>query len=226
MWTVDDEIRDELGALAKEAQHDEAWNERATAVLKRAEEMIYKEQNILFPICAVNFSEQEWYGIYRDAKDYADCLTVTKESWPDAEKAAAPAQTPVQGEIIMPGGHLTPAQLTALLNTIPMEITFVDADNINRFFNEGPKVFKRPGMAIDREVFSCHPPKIEPMVRQIIDDFRSGKRDEVPVWMEKGGKTMLVRYFAVRDTEGNYLGTAELVQDMEFAKEHFMNRTN
>ena len=64
------------------------------------------------------------------------------------------------------------------------------------------------------------------MVRQIIDDFRSGKRDEVPVWMEKGGKTMLVRYFAVRDSEGNYLGTAELVQDMEFAKEHFMNRTN
>jgi len=226
MWTVDDEIRDELGALAKETQHDAAWNERATAVLKRTEEMIYKEQNILFPICAVNFSEQEWYGIYRDAKDYADCLTVTKESWPDAEKAAAPAQTPVQGEIVMPGGHLTPAQLTALLNTIPMEITFVDADNINRFFNEGPKVFKRPGMAIDRVVFSCHPPKIEPMVRQIIDDFRSGKRDEVPVWMEKGGKTMLVRYFAVRDTEGNYLGTAELVQDMEFAKEHFMNRTN
>ena len=126
----------------------------------------------------------------------------------------------------MPGGHLTPAQLTALLNTIPMEITFVDADNINRFFNEGPKVFKRPGMAIDRVVFSCHTPKIEPMVRQIIDDFRSGKRDEVPVWMEKGGKTMLVRYFAVRDSEGNYLGTAELVQDMEFAKEHFMNRTN
>ncbi|MDD6369753.1 PAS domain-containing protein, partial [Galactobacillus timonensis] len=83
-----------------------------------------------------------------------------------------------------------------------------------------------PGMAIDREVFSCHPPKIEPMVRQIIDDFRSGKRDEVPVWMEKGGKTMLVRYFAVRDAKGNYLGTAELVQDMEFAKEHFMNQTN
>lgn len=112
-------------------------------------------------------------------------------------------------------------QLTALLNTIPLEITFVDDNNINRFFNEGPKVFKRPGMAIDREVFSCHPPKIEPMVRRIIDDFRNNRRDEVPVWMEKGGRAMLVRYKAVRDKSGKYIGTVELVQDMEFAKEHF-----
>ena len=121
----------------------------------------------------------------------------------------------------MPGGHLTRKQLIALLNTIPMEITFVDAQDINRFFNEGPKVFKRPGMALDREVFSCHPPKIEPMVRAILEDFRAGKRDRVPVWTEKGGRTMLVTYLAVRDREGTYLGTVELVQDMEFAREHF-----
>ena len=103
-----------------------------------------------------------------------------------------------------------------------MEISFVDADNINRFFNEGSKVFKRPGMVIDREVFSCHPPKIEPMVRGIIDDFRNGRRDVVPVWMEKAGRTMLVQYMAVRDRTGKYIGTVELVQDMEFAKEHFL----
>ena len=221
MWTVDDEIRDELGALEKETEHGGAWNKRMEAVLKRAEEMIYKEQNILFPICAVNFEESEWYGIYRDSKDYADCLGVSRKIWEEAEQTEAPSQNQASGEIVMPGGHMTLEQLTALLNTIPMEITFVDADNFNRFFNEGPKVFKRPGMAIDREVFSCHPPKIEPMVRQIIDDFRAGRRDSVPVWMEKGGRTMLVKYMAVRDSQGKYLGTVELVQDMEFAKEHF-----
>ena len=108
-----------------------------------------------------------------------------------------------------------------MLNTIPLEISFVDADNINRYFNEGPKVFKRPQMAIDREVFSCHPPKIEPMVRAIISDFRNGKRSQVPVWMEKNGRTMLVTYMAVRDSEGQYVGTMEIVQDMEFARKHF-----
>lgn len=123
----------------------------------------------------------------------------------------------------MPGGHVTLEQMTALLNTIPLEITFVDDNNINRYFNEGPKLFKRPAMAIDREVFSCHPPKIEPMVRTIIEDFRNGVRDEFPVWVEKQGKTMLVKYMAVRDKDGKYLGTAEFVQEMDFAKEHFQN---
>lgn len=220
MWTVDDEIRDELAELSKLDAHTPAWEERLRAVLQRAEEMIYKENNILFPICSVNFSETEWHGIYRDSLDYADCLGVKAEVWPEAATpaAAAPAS---EGEIVMPGGHMTLEQLTALLNTIPLEISFVDADNYNRFFNEGPKVFKRPGMAIDRDVFSCHPPKIEPMVRSIIDDFRNDRRDSVPVWMQKNGRIFLVTYMAVRDKTRKYLGTVEIVQDMEFAKEHF-----
>ena len=221
MWTVDDEIRDELAALCRSAQRDADWKARVLAVLQRAEEMIYKEKNILFPICAVNFSQAEWQGIYRDAKDYADCLGVQGETWTAAEQAQPEVPAPAAGEIVLPGGRLTPEQLRALLNTIPMEITFIDAENINRFFNEGPKVFKRPAMALGREVFSCHPPKIEPMVRAIIDDFRHNRRDSVPVWMDKGGRTVLVTYMAVRDEQGEYLGTVELVQDMEFAKEHF-----
>ena len=93
--------------------------------------------------------------------------------------------------------------------------------NINRYFNEGFKVFKRPGMALDRDVFSCHPPKIEPMVRSIIDSFRSGKADRVQEWVEKDGHLMLVQYMAVRDQQGNYLGTVELDQNMDIAREHF-----
>lgn len=224
MWTVDDEIRDEFARLMKEDNHNEKWNQRLEAVLKRIEDMIYKEQNILFPNCAVNFTEDEWIGIYHDSKDYAVCFGVENEIWDKAENIStktAKKSEYSKEEIVMPGGHLTIEQLTALLNTIPLEISFIDDNNINRFFNEGPKVFKRPGMAIDREVFSCHPPKIEPMVRGIIDDFRNNKRDSVQVWMEKGGRSMLVTYMAVRDKDGNYIGTVELVQDMEFAKEHF-----
>ncbi len=222
MWTVDDEIRAELGAVMNARERGDAWEERRDAVLKRAEEMIYKEQNILFPICAVNFTEYEWFEIYRDSKDYDKCFGVVNGEWKKAEDALAKeAVKPIDGEIVMPGGHMTLQQLTALLNTIPVEITFIDADDINRFFNEGPKAFKRPGMAIDRDVFSCHPPKIEPMVRAIIDEFKSGKRDSVTRWANKNGRTMLVQYFAVRDRDGSYIGTAEFVQDMEFAKEYF-----
>lgn len=221
MWTVDDEIRDEYSALMRESQRGDEWNKRLRAVLKRIEEMVHKEQNILFPICAVNFTKEEWMGIYRDAKDYIVCFGVEDIHWQEAEDQEIVRENSGKDEIVLPGGHMTLEQLTALLNTVPLEITFIDVDNINRFFNEGPKVFKRPSMALDREVFSCHPPKIEPMVRAIIDDFRHGRKDRVPVWMEKGGRTMLVTYMAVRDKTGKYVGTAEFVQDMEFAKEHF-----
>ncbi len=226
MWTVDDEIRDELGKLAKLASFDKDWYSRFEKVLTRAEEMIYKEKNILFPICAEYFSAEEWYSVYEDSKDYSTVFDVKPETWNEAEasveeKKKKSQEALMNGEIVMPGGHMTVEQLTALLNTIPLEISFIDENNINRYFNEGPKVFKRAGMAIDREVFSCHPPKIEPMVRAILDSFRDGTKDSVPVWMEKNGRTMLVTYMAVRDRSKNYLGTVELVQDMEFAKEHF-----
>ena len=85
MWTVDDEIRDDLGILMKESPRSADWNTRLDGVLKRAEEMIYKEQNILFPICAVNFTEDEWKGIYQDAKDYAVCFGAEPEVWDRAE---------------------------------------------------------------------------------------------------------------------------------------------
>ena len=253
------------------------------AVRNRMEEMIYKEENILFPMCALQFQKEEWIQIYFDSKDYEACFSVENSTWKEAEEcgntpekwraveAAGESErekfgkeaseehsgdfhnvalpqdagkmledllrrveslegksgnrgefpSARDGEIIMPGGHLKKNELIAMLNTLPVEITFVDKDNINRFFNEGPKVFKRPQMAIDREVFSCHPPKVEPMVRMIIGNFRDGKEDEVPIWMEKGGKPFLVRYMAVRDKEQNYVGTLEAVTDMTEVKEHF-----
>lgn len=220
MWTVDDEIRDELAELAKISEFTEDLKNRFSKVLIRMDEMIYKEKNILFPICAVNFTEEEWAGIYFDSKDYKDCFGVENGIWNDAKKTGRKINETAD-EIVMPGGHMNLEQLTALLNTIPMEITFIDDNNINRYFNEGPKVFKRPAMAIDRDVFSCHPPKIERMVRAILDDFRNGKRDCVPVWMEKDGRTVLVTYMAVRNADGAYLGTVEIVRDMEDAKAHF-----
>ena len=76
-------------------------------------------------------------------------------------------------------------------------------------------------MALGREVYSCHPPKIEQQVRRIIEEFRAGTMDRVPIWMDKNGRKMLVTYYAVRNAEKEYLGTLELVQDMEFARNYF-----
>ena len=224
MWTVDDDIRDGFGRLARAKSIDDAWYEEFDGLLTRAQEMIYKEQNILFPICAENFSTEEWYQIYKDTAQYEEIFGVKRTVWTEAEAALATQITKASGDdntIALIGGSLTVDQLNAMLNTMPMEVTFVDHEDINRYFNDGEKVFKRPTTAIGRDVYSCHPPKIEPIVRGIIESFRKGERDNVAVWLEKVGRPFYVNYMAVRDQNNNYLGTLELVQDMQFAKDHF-----
>ena len=224
MWTVDGDIRDGFGRLARAKSIDDAWYEEFDGLLTRAQEMIYKEQNILFPICAENFSAEEWYQIYKDTEQYEEIFGVERVAWAEAEAALATQTTNASGDdntIALIGGSLTVDQLNAMLNTMPMEVTFVDHEDINRYFNDGEKVFKRPTTAIGRDVYSCHPPKIEPIVRGIIESFRKGERDNVAVWLEKVGRPFYVNYMAVRDQNNNYLGTLELVQDMQFAKDHF-----
>lgn len=220
MWTTDIDIRNGINRLCKSEKKDEKWKEDVGKLLTMLDDMIYKEENILFPNCAVNFSVEDWQNIYNDSKDYDVCFGVKNATWVGVKKTKEKAA--IEGDIIkINGGTLSLNQLEAMLNTIPLEITFVDEDNINRYFNEGHKVFKRPVTAIGREVFSCHPPKVGIMVRRIIDEFRNGSLDSVPVWMEKAGRTMLVTYLAVRDENDGYIGTLELIQDMEFAKEYF-----
>ncbi|MDD7364985.1 MAG: DUF438 domain-containing protein [Olsenella sp.] len=266
MWGVDDEIRAEFGTLASAQQRDDAWAERLDAVLTRAEEMVYKEANILLPLCAQNFTGDEWLQMYADLKGYDLCLVEDAGTWGAgeefcrrrAERAAATlgekdvagekdiapagaasatgavagdaaatgagaAGSAVPGEVRLPTGSMSAAQLDALLNTIPLELTFVDDANINRYWNDDgeKKLFKRPESALGREVWSCHPPKVQEMVRQVIGALRSGEQDSVDVWMEKDGEPVLVRYMAVRNREGAYLGTLEAVQRMGFARDHF-----
>ena len=224
MWTVDGDIRDQLGDLAKSSQSVDDWYRRFDELLTRAQEMIYKEQNILFPICAENFSTEEWNQIYKDTAENEEIVGVKRTAWTEAETALATQTTKASGDdntIALIGGSLTVDQLNAMLNTMPMEVTFVDHEDINRYFNDGEKVFKRPTTAIGRDVYSCHPPKVEPIVRGIIDSFRKGDRDNVAVWLEKQGRPFYVNYMAVRDQNNNYIGTLELVQDMQFAKDHF-----
>jgi len=233
MWGVDDEIRDELKVLADVNNTLPNFTERLDRLLTRAEEMIYKENNILFPLCTQNFSETDWMHIYYELSAYDRILSDERPIWDAAEKRRGESQercskemklTTEEGRFIpLNSGHMTPVQIEAVLNTIPMELSFIDNQDLNRFFNSGKekKLFKRPDDAVDREVFSCHPPKYAAMARQIIHYLRTGAKDSVDVWMNKHGEPVFVRYMAVRDKNGDYIGTLECVQKMGFAREYF-----
>ncbi|MGI6754897.1 MAG: DUF438 domain-containing protein [Atopobiaceae bacterium] len=224
MWAKDGEIKSALSACKQSASDDTAWYDTVSAAVMSAHEMCFKERNILLPTCEKEFSPEEWMGLWRDMQDYDVCFGVEYGHWEEAERAAQTlcATDGADAErIVIGSGSLKLAELEAMLNTIPAELTFVDANNINRYFNQGHKLFKRPQTALGRDVFSCHPPKAQAMVKQILSQLKSGERDEVAIWMEREDKPRWIRYIAVRDSAQNYVGCLEVVQDMSAAKEHF-----
>jgi len=227
MWGVDDEIRDELHRLCKNPSDDDEWIERMQKVLTREREMIYKENNILFPLCANHFNDDEWQEIRTEIEDYRPCLLSKYPTWAKHTHGHPLYQvTRSEGEIQLSTGKVSVAQLEAMLNTMPYEITFIDKDNINSYFNQqkDEKLFKRPLMALGRNAFDCHPPMVQPMVRRLLDGFQKGDSNSFEIWGEKGGHDVLIRYLAVRDDAGNYLGTMECVQVMDSAKKHYSSQ--
>lgn len=214
MWSVDDDIKSELAKVIKN-------NLNGKEIAKKIEEMVYKENNILFPICAVNFSKEEWYQIYFDSLDYDDCFGIENKRYDDAIENMEEFEIDETEIIRLPTGNLSYRELKTMLNTIPIEITLIDKLNINRYFNDSHKIFKRGLMALNREVFSCHPPKVEPMVKSIIDSFKMNLKDSVEVMLMKNDKPYLVTYMALRDNF-EYIGTIELVYDLSYFKKYLI----
>ncbi|MDO5725854.1 MAG: DUF438 domain-containing protein [Tissierellia bacterium] len=216
MWTTDDNIRDKINRAIKKVESNKLNEEFLKELLKDIRQMVVREEDILFSLCAFNFTKEEWAQIYIDMKEYENFYQIEEYRWEYGENFSESDLEKIDGEIVLPGGSFTAEELRAILNTIPMEITFVDRNDINKFFNEGPKDFKRPKMAIGRNVYSCHPPIVEKMARKIIDDFKNNVKDEVKIKMNKDGANVLVSYHALRNENGEYLGTMELVQNIDF----------
>lgn len=118
--------------------------------------------------------------------------------------------------IAMPTGDLDLNQLTGLFSVLPVDVTFVDANDIVRWFSDnGERIFPRTRAVIGRAVVNCHPPKSMDKVQNILDDFRSGAQDHADFWIDlHGTKKVYIRYFAVHDTKGTYLGCLEVSQDI------------
>ena len=182
-------------------------------------DMITKEDNILFPLCLDTLTEEEWYEVYRQSPEIGFCLYDPKDEWrPSGDVSGRkPEGAPEPGgdRIILPTGSLSVVELISLLNTIPLDITYVDADDTVRFFTQGKdRIFTRSRAIIGRRVQQCHPPASVPTVQKILDDFRSGKQDRASFWIDRTGRFILIEYYALRDASGGYLGTIEVSEDL------------
>ncbi|MEM3400200.1 MAG: PAS domain-containing protein [Candidatus Micrarchaeia archaeon] len=119
-------------------------------------------------------------------------------------------------EIKFEAGKLSHEEIQAILEAVPIDISFVDSNNVVKYFNKLSKsrIFVRPKEAIGRRVQQCHPQKSLHAVNQIIEDFRNGKRDVAEFWINVKGRFVHIRYFAIRNASGKYLGCLEVTQDI------------
>ena len=219
MWGVDDEIRALLKDAAKlAAQGSAETGAKLTEALTRVEEMIFKEENILIPMLIDTLSAEEWSSVAAESGEIGFCMIAPPPVWrakavPAAETAAPTA--PANGSVQLPTGFLSVPELSRLLDTLPIDITFVGADDTVRYFSQGSeRVFPRTKAIIGRNVKNCHPPASVHIVEGIIADFKSGKKDHEDFWIKLGDKFVYIRYFAVRDEAGSYLGVLEVTQDI------------
>ena len=234
MWNEDDEIKKEIGTLTQAVTEDAdnvlIYKGRIAAVTKKAREMVYKEEQILFPLCLRFFTDEEWLRIYRDFPEMGMAFVEKPAKWEDGERwtaaelAKVTEQEILAGKIQLPTGELTVKQLSAILALLPLDLTFIDAEEKLRFFiNEG-RVFPRPLAALGRDVAECHPPHIVPVVKNLVADFKAKKRSSLEVARYIMGKPILVKYMAVYDETGAYMGTLEAVQDCSRILEKFAHR--
>lgn len=259
MWGVHDEIRARLKGLGNGLQQERLeWVASGGAALARSlTEMVYKEDNILFPLAMQNLTLAEWrearfgedelgYAFVEPEGDFP--LPRAFESLPQVEPSGAGVAGPgttaqsesvgtksiplpiaslpnlatplspgarAQGFLDLGTGRLSLEQVDMVLRHLPVDLSFVDADGYVRYYSEtADRIFPRTPGAIGRHVENCHPPKSVHMVKEILRAFSAGERDVAEFWIEMGGKFIHIRYFAVRNPEGEFLGTLEVSQDV------------
>jgi len=245
MWGKHDEIREQLKASieALEPGSITTKEELMSVVvlllgpaIEAVESMIMKEEEILIPMCLEKFTEENWYQIYLETPVYGYCLYDTRDEWKPGEDVVENLKKSQQEEggpavsgvsysdgapIRLSSGSFDMKELEALFVTIPIDITYVDANDKVKFFSHSPnRVFERNRSIIGRDVRLCHPPGSVNIVEQILVDFKSGKENQAKFWLSNFmGRFVYIEYTALRGKDNEYLGVIEVTQDItEFRK--------
>ncbi|WP_178018915.1 DUF438 domain-containing protein [uncultured Paenibacillus sp.] len=230
MWGIDDGIRmmikETKGKLASGSADRETILMDLERIVKEVNEMIFKEENILLPMALEKLTEDEWVSIARESDQIGFCLAAPEREWipervplplsdGEAERAAQEGTGVPQGFVKFETGVLSMEQLEAVMNHLPVDLTFIDENDVVRYFSHGKeRIFARTKAVIGRTVQNCHPPQSVHVVNQLLEDFKAGRKDAEDFWIPVKDKFVYIRYFAVRGEDGRYLGTLEFTQNI------------
>lgn len=225
MWGKHDQIRGLLKNCTEVLRSTEKINaEDANAtiefvvnpVTKLVDEMIYKEESILFPMALDTLSEEDWWQVYKQSDEIGYCIFAPTNEWkPENFSGEFFSDVVDVSKIKLPTGMFNLNELNSIFNTMPFDLTFVDNDDNVKFFSHGTdRVFQRSKAILGRKVQYCHPPSSVHIVEKILNDFKSGEQNKASFWINFQGKFVYISYYALRDEENNYLGTLEITQDL------------
>ncbi len=224
MWGKHNEIRELLKASIEVLNNPlgispEEAGSAVQLVFKPASDgvadMTMKEDQILLPMVMDKLTDLEWYEVYKQTLEIGFCLYDPDVEWKPENIAAEDVAEKDSDLVQLPSGSFTKAELQAILNTLPVDMTFVDKNEKVKYFSQGKeRIFHRSRAILNRDVKLCHPPSSVHVVEQILEDFRTGKQDHAPFWIQMKGKFIFIEYYALRDENGEYLGTLEVSQDL------------
>jgi DUF438 domain-containing protein len=225
MWGKHDEIREHIKACIEilnikeltKSDLIESLELLINPTLQEVIDMVQKEEEILFPMSLDVLTTEEWWAIHKQTMEFGFCLYDPQIDWKpegmEDEKEGTSINT--EGNIQLPSGSFSAKEIMAILNTIPVDMTFVDKNDKVKYFTQGKeRVFIRNRSIINRDVRLCHPPGSTHIVEKILDDFKTGKASHAPFWIQMKGKFIKIEYFALHDENGEYLGTLEVSQDL------------
>jgi DUF438 domain-containing protein len=209
MWAKHDEIRGLFKSTSKE---------NADELLNNVEDMITKEEKILFPTSLEKLTVSDWISVRKGEEEIGYAWLKDVKPWSPVTPAdihQIDEEKPVSERLNLDTGILSLIQTNLLLKHLPMDISFIDEnDTLLYYSNTEERIFPRSPGVIGRKVQNCHPPKSVHIVNQILDAFKDGTQDTAEFWIQMNGKFIHIRYFAVKDESGVYKGTLEVSQDV------------
>lgn len=236
MWALHDQTRASLKQVIRllETTSDEVDLKMAIGDLFfNMHGLVIKEDLILFPAAADVIEAHEWADLERQSLEYGFPF-IDKPDWPQGRPES---QIQLTGETMTHDietmgdrpaealffktetGTIDLSQIELIFNALPVDLSYVDENDKLRFFTRPTdRIFPRSPASIGRDVRNCHPPASVGVVLEIIEAFRTGRRDNASFWIQRKGRMILIQYFALRDEEGRYRGTLEVSQDITGAR--------
>jgi DUF438 domain-containing protein len=216
MWALHDDIRGFIKDVRKRMIDNKMEKVAIEALAKMVNDMIYKEEHILFPMALETLSEEDWSKARKGEEEVGYAWIKPEVQWkPAAESFQQALLADKVGSLNLDTGQLTAEQVNLMLTHMPVDISFVNENDEVVYYSASPeRIFPRSPGVIGRKVQNCHPPKSVDMVEKILSEFKAGTKSVADFWIQMKGQFILIKYFAVRDSEGKYRGCLEVSQDV------------